>query len=121
MTHSFGVIKVILVMTFGGHLISSIDMITIIAHASSVMLCVYVFAVGHLLSTSSSLRLLYYVLHHFFFFCLLFAIEVIDGNIHRILVNTLLNLLRLLNEGGEFGVKMLYYDLGLLIIEEAIL
>ena len=56
--HAFGVIEVILMVTLGGHLVSSIDMVAIIAHATSVVLGVYVFAVGHLFSSSSSFAIL---------------------------------------------------------------
>ena len=51
-THSLSVIEFILMDALGGHLVSSIDMITIIAHASCVMLRVYMFAVAHLLRYS---------------------------------------------------------------------
>ena len=58
-TQPSGVIKVMLMRTFGGHLISPIDMVAIVAHASSIVLGIHVFAVGHLpsLSTSFALRL----------------------------------------------------------------
>lgn len=43
--------------TFGGHLVSSVDMIAIIAHTTGIMLSVDVLAVRHHLSSPTSLGL----------------------------------------------------------------
>ena len=47
-THPFGVVQPILMTAFGGSLLFSVDVVAVIAHASSVVLGVHMFALSDL-------------------------------------------------------------------------